>query len=63
MTANQIAETIAGFMRMAVGYGLLALLAAMVAQAFGVRLPTIPVIPPATAVYLFGCWYLLRGAS
>lgn len=62
MTAQQVLDTIAGIVRAIIGYGLLLLLLAMVLQAFGVRVPMLPAIPPATAVYIFGCWWLLRGA-
>ena len=60
LNAQQLISQIAGIITQVVSYGLLALMLAMVAQQFGFRVPYVPTLNPAVAVYLFGCWYLYR---
>ena len=44
--------------RLVVGYALLLLVAAAVAQAFGAHLPYIPAVDPIRLCYICGAWWL-----
>ena len=62
MTINpqDLIGTIVHIVTQFISYGLMLLMLAMVLQQFGVRVPYVPTINPTTAVYLFGCWWLMR---
>lgn len=60
MNAQQLVAEIRGWLIWAIDLGLILLLFAMVAQQFGIRLPSIPQVAPATAVYVFGARWLLK---
>ena len=60
MNAQQLISEIRNWLMWAIDLGLILILFAMVAQAFGFRVPAVPAIPPATAVYIFGARWLLK---
>jgi len=60
MTPQQIIAEIRGWLIWAIDLGLIFLLFAIVAQQFGFRIPAVPQVAPMTAVYVFGCRWLLK---
>lgn len=57
---KQAADEVAGVAMLLVGYGLLAMLAIMVAQQFGFRTSFVPALNPQVQIFLFGCWAAFR---
>ena len=58
---GQLINQIAAIVRQIVSYGLLLLVAAVVLQQFGVRVPAVPAIDPTRLAYICGAWWLLGG--
>ena len=59
----QILAIIAGWITLAIGYGLLLLLGAAVAAKFGLRVPWVPAQNETALAWLCGAWWLWKGGK
>jgi hypothetical protein len=60
INASQLVSQIAAWVQQIVGYALLLLIAAAVAQRYGVRVPYVPAVDHIALAYLCGAFWLFR---
>lgn len=60
LNISQLIGQIASIVAQIVGYGILLLILAAVAQRYGVRVPYVPTVDHVTLAYIAGAWWLYR---